>query len=166
MRKHNVCTWNPNDPCFDRKRPCFGGLTLYLGMRVPPPSLATIASWVEEHPNVHPSISWKDKFRSLSGGIWISVFPGSVFLYIWIMIYLKCWSWRSFEQHISDLLFDDSNFRSALVFQRLVGNLLPSFHGISCGGSRVKLEKHWDNPKRWAPTIVIDGVIIPISGRK
>ena len=23
-----VCTWNPNDPCFDVKRPCFGGVDL------------------------------------------------------------------------------------------------------------------------------------------
>ena len=22
-----IYTWNPNDPCFDWKRPCFGGLT-------------------------------------------------------------------------------------------------------------------------------------------
>ena len=32
-----VCTWNPNDPCFDWKRPCFGGLTFknrgHLGSR-------------------------------------------------------------------------------------------------------------------------------------
>ena len=30
-------TWNPNDPCFDWKRPCFGGLTFknrgHLGSR-------------------------------------------------------------------------------------------------------------------------------------
>ena len=23
-----IHTWNPNDPCFDWKRPCFGGLKL------------------------------------------------------------------------------------------------------------------------------------------
>ena len=24
---YDIYTWNPNDPCFDWKRPCFGGLT-------------------------------------------------------------------------------------------------------------------------------------------
>ena len=32
-----ICTWNPNDPCFDWKRPCFGGSTFknrgHLGSR-------------------------------------------------------------------------------------------------------------------------------------
>ena len=34
---HPIYTWNPNDPCFDWKRPCFGGLTFknrgHLGSR-------------------------------------------------------------------------------------------------------------------------------------
>ena len=34
----NMCSWNPNDPCFAWKRPCFGGLTFknrgYLGSRL------------------------------------------------------------------------------------------------------------------------------------
>ena len=32
-----IYTWNPNDPCFDWKRPCFGGMTFknrgHLGSR-------------------------------------------------------------------------------------------------------------------------------------
>ena len=28
LRYMNMYTWNPNDPCFDRKRPCFRGLTI------------------------------------------------------------------------------------------------------------------------------------------
>ena len=35
--KLNIYTWNPNEPCFDWKRPCFGGLTFknrgHLGSR-------------------------------------------------------------------------------------------------------------------------------------
>ena len=27
---HPVYTWNPNDRCFDWKRPCFGGLTFKI----------------------------------------------------------------------------------------------------------------------------------------
>ena len=36
-RNKQIYTWKPNDPCFDWKRPCFGGLTLknrgHLGSR-------------------------------------------------------------------------------------------------------------------------------------
>ena len=63
MRNH-ICTWNPNDPCFDWKRPCFGGLTFKnrghlgssytLGCEFPHLHLPRLqASWVEEHPNVY-----------------------------------------------------------------------------------------------------------------
>ena len=45
-----ICTWNPNDPCFDWKRPCFGGLTFknrgHLGSRLYIYILYIVGTWI------------------------------------------------------------------------------------------------------------------------
>ena len=74
---NSYITWNPNDPCFDWKRPCFGGLTLknrghlgssniYIYFASSPTSWSNILTRAVSRSSVHKCIALQFPATSVS----------------------------------------------------------------------------------------------------